>query len=253
MGRLAADLAAALDPARFLRACGLTPEAWQQEVLRLRPRQALLNCCRQAGKSLTAAAAAVHEAVFQPGSLILMFAPTQRQAMELLKTARQVLIAAQLGVELKSDSAQALELSNGSRIVSLPAREDTIRGYSHVALLIFDEAGWVPDELYLAARPMLAVSGGRILALSTPNGQSGWFHREWAHGGPQWHRTKIPASLCPRIPADWLAQERERMTIDRFASEYECEFTDAIDSVFHYANITAALDPNLEPLYQGGW
>jgi hypothetical protein len=252
MSRLAADLQLALDPARLLRRWGFDPETWQEEVLRSRPQRALLCCCRQAGKSSTAAAAAVHQALYQPGSLVLMLAPSQRQSAELLRRSRMLLEAAAPSFQLKTDSAHTVELANGSRIVSLPAREDTIRGFSNVALLIFDEAAWVDDDLYVAARPMLAVSRGRLLALSTPNGQRGWFYRAWAEG-EDWHRTKIPASRCPRISPSFLAEERRHMTAAQFASEYECEFTDAVDSVFFYEHIRAAVDPRLGPLFPGGW
>jgi hypothetical protein len=252
MDKLAADLQVALDPARLLRRWGFDQESWQESVLRTRPDRALLCCCRQAGKSTTAAAAAVHEALYRPGSLTLMFAPSQRQSSELLRKARTLLDAAASSLTFKVDSAHTIELANGSRIVSLPAREDTVRGYSGVALLIIDEAAWVDDELYAAVRPMLAVSRGRLLALSTPNGQRGWFFRAWT-GGNEWHRTKIPASRCSRISAEFLAEERRTMTAAQFASEYECQFTDAIDSVFFYADIWAALDADLAPLYPGGW
>ena len=43
------------------------------------------------------------------------------------------------------------------------------------------------------------------------------------------------------------------MTAARFASEYECEFTDAIDVVFRHADIVAALTEQLEPLFPTGW
>jgi hypothetical protein len=43
------------------------------------------------------------------------------------------------------------------------------------------------------------------------------------------------------------------MSAAAFASEYDCEFTDAIDSVFFYADIQAAIDADLTPLYPGGW
>jgi hypothetical protein len=252
MGRLAADLQLALDPARLLRVWGFDPERWQEDLLRRRPGRALLCCCRQAGKSSTAAATAVHEALYTPGSLSLMLAPTQRQSSELLRKARSLLTLVLGNAELKGDSANALELPNHSRIISLPDRDETIRGFSNVALLVFDEAAWVTDDLYSAARPMLAVSGGRLLALSTPNGQTGWFFREWADGDG-WHRTKITAAECPRISASFLAEERRTMAAAAFASEYECEFTDAVDSVFYYADIKAALDSDLSPLYRGGW
>lgn len=252
MTNLADDLRTALDPAQLLRRWGLEPESWQANVLGSRPPRALLCCCRQAGKSSTAAASAVFEACYQPGSLVLMLAPSQRQSSELLRKARSLLEVAVPSLALKSDSAHTLELANGSRIVSLPAREDTIRGYSCVALLIFDEAAWVDDDLYVAARPMLAVSGGRLLALSTPNGQRGWFYRASSEG-EDWHKTTIPATKCPRISAEFLAEERRSMTASQFASEYECEFTDAIDSAFFHADIRATLDPDLAPLLSGGW
>lgn len=252
VSRLAADLQVALDPARLLAAWGFEPDDWQEEVLRSRPRRALLCCCRQAGKSSTAAAAACHEAVYRPGSLILMLAPSQRQSTELLRKARSLLQLASPSAQLTSDMAVSLELANGSRIISLPARDETIRGFSSVNLIVLDEAAWVPDELYLATRPMLAVSDGRLLALSTPNGQRGWFY-EAMTGDGDWQRTRITAAECPRIADSFLAEERRTMTAAVFASEYECKFTDAIDSVFFQADITAAIDADLQPLYRGGW
>ena len=68
-----------------------------------------------------------------------------------------------------AESALRLELANGSRVVSLPGDEKNIRGYSGVTLLVIDEAARVADELYYAVRPMLAVSQGRLVALSTPS------------------------------------------------------------------------------------
>jgi hypothetical protein len=56
-----------------------------------------------------------------------------------------------------------LTLSNGARIIALPGKEETIRGFSGVTLLVIDEAARVLDDLYQACRPMLAVSGGRII------------------------------------------------------------------------------------------
>jgi terminase large subunit-like protein len=246
------DLQLALDPARLMRSWGLIPEPWQEHVLRSRPKRALLCCCRQAGKSSTAAASAVHEALYQPGCLCLLLAPAQRQSNELLRKARSLIGLLRPPVALVSESQQTLELANGSRIVSLPAREDTIRGFSNVAVVIFDEAAWVDDDLYLTVRPMLAASAGRLLALSTPNGQRGWFYREWT-SSQKWQRTKITADQCPRISAEFLAEERLTMTAARYASEYECEFTDAIDSVFRHADIVAALDETLTPLYPKGF
>src|SRR5207249_2922857 len=67
-----------------------------------------------------------------------------------------------------------LELGNGSRFVALPGRDETIRSFSGVALLIIDEAARVADDFYRSMRLMLAVSRGRLVALSTPFGRRGW-------------------------------------------------------------------------------
>jgi hypothetical protein len=251
-GGLFRDLNLALDPARLLRSVGITPDPWQEKLLRERPRRGLMLCCRQAGKSLTAAVASLHEALYQPGSLTLMLAPTLRQSGELLRKTRHLLTALPDPPVIVSESTTGLELANGSRVISLPATEETIRGYSAAALIVLDEAARVSDDLYYALRPMLAVSDGRLLALSTPNGQRGWFYQAWTSDEP-WTQVKITAAECPRISPIFLAEERRTMTQAMFVSEYECEFGDTIDSVFSHNDITAALDDTVTPLYEGGW
>jgi hypothetical protein len=141
-----------------------------------------------------------------------------------------------------------MEYGNGSRIVCLPGKEATIRGFSGVSLLIVDEASRVDDALYASIRPMLAVSGGRIVLLSTPFGKRGFFHQEWTEGGAAWHRAKITAHDCPRISKEWLETERKAIGDWWFAQEYLCEFVDTIDQVFRFEDIQAALDPNVKPL-----
>lgn len=79
-----------------------------------------------------------------------------------------------------------------------------------MTLLLADEASRIPDALYHAVTPMLAVSGGRLIALSTPYGQRGWWHEAWT-AGEGWERIKITARDCPRIPAVWLEEERRSM------------------------------------------
>jgi len=37
-----------------------------------------------------------------------------------------------------------------------------------------------------------------------------------------------------------------------YASEYECRFTDALDTVFSHTDVMKALDPTVKPL-EGGW
>jgi phage FluMu gp28-like protein len=103
--------------------------------------------------------------------------------------------------ELRQEPATRVEFANGSRILSLPGTEKTVRGLSKVSMVIIDEAARVEDELIAAVRPMLAVSdfGGRLIALSTPFGKRGWFFEAWHNGGEDWTRVEVRAEDCPRI------------------------------------------------------
>jgi hypothetical protein len=107
-------------------------------------------------------------------------------------------------VPVVQESALQFTLANGSRVISLPGEANTIRGYSGAALVVIDEAAQVSDDFYRTVRPMLAVSRGRMVCLSTPFGKRGWFHEEW-HGTNPWERVRITADQCPRIDPGFLA------------------------------------------------
>lgn len=230
---------------------GIAPDGWQAGLLRSDARQMILNCSRQAGKSTVSSVLAVHEAIYKDDSLILLLSPSLRQSQELFRKVRDGYTALEspLLPSVIEESNLRTEWENGSRIVALPGKEATIRGFSGVSLLLVDEASRVPDELYQAVRPMLAVSGGRIVLLSTPFGRRGFFFEEWENGGADWQRVKITAYDCPRISKQWLERERQLIGDWWFRQEYLCEFVETDDQVFSYDDIQAALDPDLEPLF----
>jgi hypothetical protein len=205
------DLKLALDRVSFAREVGLEPDRWQEDLLRSTAKRILLNCARQSGKSTMTGALAVHAALYEPGSLVLLLSPTLRQSQELFKKCLSLYRYADKPVLPESETALTLTLENGSRIVSLPGKEGTVRGYSGVRLLAIDEAAHVPDELYASVRPMLAVSGGRLVALSTPFGTRGWWYEAWLNQEEPWERYRITAEECPRISPEFLAEERRNV------------------------------------------
>src|SRR5258708_11839225 len=213
-------LSLALDPAQILLARGFQPDPWQRDLLLSPERHILLNCSRQSGKSTVVSALALHTALFQPGALVLLLSPSQRQSCEIF---RKVLDAYRvLGRPLRAsyETQLRLELVNGSRIVCLPGREETIRSFGGVQLLVLDEAARIRDDLYRSVRPMLAVSRGRLIALSTPFGQRGWFYHEWVGNGP-WQRVQLTWRDCPRITAEFIEEERRALGPAWVAQEYE--------------------------------
>lgn len=234
-----------------MTAAGMTPDPWQVDLLQSDWQRALLLCSRQAGKSTVTGALATHTAQYQPGSLILLMAAALRQAQELFRKVRAFYHALPNRVAIAQESALQLELVNGSRILALPGKEATIRGYSGVNLLVVDEAARVPDELYYSVRPMLAVSGGRLICLSTPFGKRGFFHDEWESGSEDWHRTKITAYDVPRISHAFLEEERAALGTFWFEQEYMCIFKDTVDQVFSYDLIQGAMSSEVKPLFGG--
>jgi hypothetical protein len=145
----------------------------------------------------------------------------------------------------------SLELENDSRIGTLPGTEKTIRGFSGAALLIVDEAARVDDELYFAVRPMLAVSGGALVMLTTPYGKRGVFFEEWT-GGHGWDRYEVPASECPRISPEFLEEERRALPPFIYRQEYECSFEETEDQVFTTDMIDRAVTSEVKPLFGVG-
>src|SRR5262249_54960710 len=147
------------------------------------------------------------------------------------------------------DSAVTLALATGSRIVSLPDSVDTIVGFSDPKLIIIDEAARVSDETFIGVRPMLTDSRGRMVAMSTPRGQWGWFHDQWHATEASWERIEFKASQNPRVDPAWLAEERLVMGPLWFGQEYECSFIATENQVFTTESINAAFDSELEPLF----
>lgn len=240
------DTALAIDPVRLVEHLGLEPDEWQQEVLRTSAQRVLLNVTRQGGKSTVVAALAVHQALYRPGSLALLVSPSLRQSGELFRRCLSMYAGLDRPVPADAESALRVELSNGSRIISLPGKETTVRGYSGVDLLAIDEAARVSDELYVAVRPMLATSHGRLVTLSTPFGTRGWWYEAW-RSGDVWERYEVPATRCPRIPAEFLEEERHTLGEFWFEQEYLCRFLDAQSQAFSREDIDRAFSEQVVP------
>jgi hypothetical protein len=215
----------------MMQSLDLDPDPWQLEVLTREDKRLLLNCSRQAGKSTTVAMLSVMEAVGRAGTKVLLLSRSYRQAKELFGLVARIL--RRVGSRrIKRATADELWLHNFSRIICLPCKEETVRGYSDVGLLVIDEAARVPDDLYLAVRPMLAVSNGRLVCLSTPCGKRGFFWDAWSRGGDDWVRVEVPAGQVPRIRPEFLEQERRVMGEAYFRQEFCCSFEAAEGLVY---------------------
>src|SRR5438132_13008281 len=104
---------------------------------------------------------------------------------------------------LLEEGTGAVEALKAARVVSLPGDPDTLRGYSAPKLIIKDEAAYVGEAMQAALDPMLAVSKGRLIEMSSPNGKRGHFYENW-QGGADVERIKIMGRQCPRLGAEFL-------------------------------------------------
>jgi hypothetical protein len=184
-------------PVEFAISLGIEPDEWQVEVLASDHPRKILCCGRQTGKSTVAAILAIHKALTQPGSTVLVVAPGERQAKLLFSKALSLYRQAGYPLPAHSERRTGLEISNGSVIEALPAVERTTRGYS-VDLLVVDEAAAVPDMDYHGILPALIATQGEQVLLSTPRGKRGFFHELW-HSGDDWQRVMVRSDEVGRI------------------------------------------------------
>lgn len=181
-----------------MRRAGFTPDPYQRQIATA-TGNILALWHRQRGKSTIAASLAEEMACTRTGSLTLLVSRSMRQSGELFRKVKAFHHLAN-PMPLVKDTEHELEYPNGSRIISLPASPDTIVGYSAVDLLILEEAARIPDETYFAVRPMLARSGGRIIAITTPFGRRGWFYEAWE--GQQADEQAMDVLTVERLLAD---------------------------------------------------
>ncbi|MFZ3112406.1 terminase large subunit domain-containing protein [Methanothrix sp.] len=226
------DLAYSLDPVLWAKGVlGFHPDSWQASLLRSRSKKIILNCSRQSGKSTVCAALGLHESIYRRPSFGLVIAPTQDQSSELMLKFDEFRGAVELPSDyLSTDTKLAVRFANGNRFIARPGSEKSARSFSAVTLLLEDEAARVADALYNSVRPMLAVSNGRHVLMSTPFGKQNHFFKIWDEQRDLWEWYEIPAEKCPRITNEFL--EEEQRTNPWFEQEYHCVFMDSEGSIF---------------------
>lgn len=212
------------DAVAIAKYLGKKLDPWQERVLNATAHDALLLVTRQGGKGEITALIALDMAINHPGSTIVIISRADRQARRLLRRVKAYYRQLPDVPPVLVDNVSTWELANGSEIIALPGSEETTRGIDSVDLLLIDEAGLVPDELYQAVYPMLAVTDGKCMAMTSARGKRGWFYKEWVEGGDDWHRERITWEQIPesRLKRSFVARVRRRLGEFMFRQEFEC-------------------------------
>lgn len=276
-------IAASATPAQYVASLGIEPFDWQVEELRpIEDDRVLLLCARQSGKSTVAGAETVHVGKHRPRSLALIVCPSKDQS-EIVMGKVDEFITHDAGIpRLRRDAVYTKEFANKSTIHALPGTERSVRGYSNPDLILLDEASRVPDETYMAVRPMMTGGGTKMIAATTAFGKRGWFYRAWTNPDSRWRKILVRVAwephgteLVPAMPEDefrayWasrgvsayystrhryqdLLDDLIEMGEQWFRQEYCCEFLDREGSLFAYDDIMAAFrEEHMEALVKVG-
>lgn len=193
-----------------------------------------LRSGRQVGKSTVIAQKAGEYGCTNYNKTILVIASVERQARLLFERVYEYIWTNHRKLIKKGKdrpTKHKINLINGSTIHCLPTGLDGhgIRGYT-VDLLIADEAAFIPDAVWSAVTPMLAVTKGDIILLSTPMGKDNYFYR--CFDDPNFTTFHISSEDCPRKNQAFLDQERKRMTKLQYAQEYLGKFIDELRQFF---------------------
>jgi len=235
-------------PESFVTRLGWTPDKWQKDLIKSESQRIIEVCGRQIGKSTVTGVKAYRKAKTIPNSLVLLISLSHRQSLLLFGKVVEAVKKDPDHIDIvEKINLQELVLTNGSRIVAAPGKDETIRGFSGVDLLVIDEAAYVPDKLYDAVAPMIAASQGQVILLSSPAGKDGFFWRIWDKG-EGWERYRIQAKDCGRISQKFLDEQRLIVPDHVYRREYEAEFTESIYSLVTAEDLEAMMQNSVRPL-----
>jgi len=252
------------------------PDDWQLNVL-AHQGNVTMRCGRQVGKSVTIARKAGKFIIEHDDSKVLIIAPAQRQsssvfekvithlmllddveifraqylypeewAVARLRTDKTRHFRLKYGIFKDLPTKTVLKLKNGSEIVCLPAGKSGV--YLRcltIDLLIADECAYVPQPVFTAIIPMLAVSKktrgfGWEFYLSTPAGTGGYFY-DCDHDDDFLH-IHVSSEDCPRIGKDFLLKEQKRLSKLEYAQEYKGEYVTDYKQFFPTALIKKCMN-----------
>jgi len=211
---------------------------------------------RQLGITTIAAAYIVWMMVFHRDKNILVMATKFKTASNLVKKVKAILKNIPewlLIAEISIDNRASFELSNGSQIQAASTSGDAGRSES-LSLLVIDEAAHIDnlEDLWAGLYPTIS-TGGRVIALSTPNGVGNWFHKTFSEseqGNNDFHPVKLLWDVHPERNSAWFDKETRNMSRREIAQELECNFNTSGDTVIHPEDITRLELTTKEPKYR---
>jgi phage terminase large subunit-like protein len=134
---------------------------------------------RQLGITETIANYFLFKAATNPGYLGVIFSKTQSDTSNIAKRIRRQIDSLYEYLDTQTDSLTDIQIEGGGRLLFRNSTPNGARGLESVSDILYDEASFVEEieEIFKSSIPCTTTVGeeARIVILSTPNGQSGWY------------------------------------------------------------------------------
>lgn len=180
--------------------------------------------CNGAGKSGLAGMLAVWwVAVHEPKEVaVICSAPTYVQIARVLFTEMKTNfdLAKKNGYPLPGHINQSEEWKLDDGFVMAwgrrPADKDLISSFQGIhrryVMVVLDEAGGIPEELYTATEAVTNTEGARVLAIGNPDNRGTPFHQIFLKD-PTWNKIKISAFDTPNFTGEDIPEELKPLLI----------------------------------------
>lgn len=191
-------------------------DKWQQRVLDVKGHF-LLCTGRQVGKTTIFAIKAAKYMIAHKNARIIVVSLTEDQAQLIIIMIRAYLESVDKKLFKrplsKHSTKNKIMLTNGSQVLSRPVGNtgDAVRGFTG-DILIIDEASRMPESVFIAAKPTLLTTGGKIWMCSTPFGKQGYFYESWLNKHDRFEVFHISSEEVIKnrpISESWTEQQRE--------------------------------------------
>lgn len=216
------------------------PSPAQQQIHSSKAKIRIVSCGRRFGKGTAAMGECIKiisEKWQQEEKLqILWAAPTYQMSargIDTLKLMARDLIAAKI-IEIKGISPVVANL-NGHKIYFLSTdNPDSLRGFFW-DFIVLDEAAYLSDTVYNEViLPTTLDKDSKILAISSPAGESGWFYSQAMKADREnVDFFKFSTYDNPHIKKEVIENMRKQMPIQSFKQEIMAEFISGADALIH--------------------
>lgn len=123
-----------------------------------------------------------------------------------------------------------IQFTNGSIIYFMSAESGDGNRGSGFKYLIYDEAGFIGDDVYMSVFKPMELQAKKVLTISTPNGASGFFYERYSYGTDENEKYKRYISFtctleeCGLYDALTISEIKDSTISAIYAQEYLCKF-----------------------------